>query len=107
MLMIHILVFLQYKGVNNCPIRMSGRITADVEMNSHSGIEEVPYVHKVGKPPKQDLLKEINIALKGTFILDESLKPFKDQPRKKKFVIDLQAFFPILNWGREYKSLLI
>ncbi|KAJ0614949.1 putative SLC26A/SulP transporter [Helianthus annuus] len=70
---------------------MSGRIAADVEMNSHSGIEEVPYVHKVGKPPKQDLLKEIKIVLKETVILDDSLKPFKDQPRKKKFDVPLQV----------------
>ncbi|KAI7741020.1 LOW QUALITY PROTEIN: hypothetical protein M8C21_006013 [Ambrosia artemisiifolia] len=76
---------------------MSGRIAADVEMK-----DELPYVHKVGKPPKQDLLKEIKTALKETFLSDDPLKPFKDQPRKKKFVLGLQTFFPILNWGRDY-----
>ncbi|XP_021993548.1 sulfate transporter 1.3 isoform X1 [Helianthus annuus] len=90
------------KGVNNSPTTMSGRIAAEVEMNLHPGAAELPYVHKVGKPPKQDLLKEIKTALKETFLSDDPLKPFKDQPRRKKFVLGLQAFFPILSWGRDY-----
>ncbi|KAK9069536.1 hypothetical protein SSX86_011440 [Deinandra increscens subsp. villosa] len=84
---------------------MSGRIAADVEMRESDirlGADELPYVHKVGKPPKQDLLKEIRTALKETFLSDDPLKPFKDQPRKKKFVLGLQTLFPILNWSRDY-----
>ncbi|KAK9069576.1 hypothetical protein SSX86_011480 [Deinandra increscens subsp. villosa] len=84
---------------------MSGRIAADVEMRDSDirlGADELPYVHKVGKPPKQDLLKEIKTALKETFLSDDPLKPFKDQPRKKKFVLGLQTLFPILNWSRDY-----
>ncbi|KAI3810309.1 hypothetical protein L1987_19921 [Smallanthus sonchifolius] len=93
------------KGDNNNPTIMSGRIAADVEMKDSDirlGADELPYVHKVGKPPKQDLLKEIKTALKETFLSDDPLKPFKDQPKKKKFVLGLQTFFPILNWGRDY-----
>ncbi|XP_076899960.1 sulfate transporter 1.3-like [Bidens hawaiensis] len=84
---------------------MSGRISADIELKdsgSHLGQDELPYVHKVGKPPKQDLLKEIKTALKETFLSDDPLKPFKDQPRRRKFVLGLQTFFPILNWAQDY-----
>ncbi|KAC9735356.1 hypothetical protein E3N88_45324 [Mikania micrantha] len=89
---------------------MSGRIATDYEikdsgnrnMSASYTEAELPYVHKVGKPPKQDLLKEIKTTLKETFLSDDPLKPFKDQPRKKKFVLGLQAFFPILSWSRDY-----
>ncbi|CAA6664443.1 unnamed protein product [Spirodela intermedia] len=30
------------------------------------------------------------------------LRPFKDQPKRKKIILGLQAFFPILDWGRRY-----
>ncbi|MFS8019654.1 putative SLC26A/SulP transporter [Helianthus anomalus] len=90
---------------------MSGRIAADIEMKDSGvrnisilGVDEVPYVHKVGKPQKQDLLNEIITALKETFLSDDPLNPFKDQPQKKRFILALQAFFPILKWGRDYSS---
>ncbi|KAK1440294.1 hypothetical protein QVD17_06119 [Tagetes erecta] len=89
-------------GYNTNPTTMSGRIASDVELDSRMEANELPYVHKVGKPPKQDLLKEIKTALKETFLSDDPLKPFKDQPKKKKFVLGLQTLFPILSWGRDY-----
>uniref|UniRef100_A0A5B7A2L8 Putative sulfate transporter 1.2-like n=1 Tax=Davidia involucrata TaxID=16924 RepID=A0A5B7A2L8_DAVIN len=64
--------------------------------------ENLPYVHKVGVPPKQDLLKEFRATLKETFLPDDPLRPFKDQPRSKKLVLGLQTVFPILEWGRNY-----
>ncbi|KAK6916047.1 SLC26A/SulP transporter domain [Dillenia turbinata] len=64
--------------------------------------ENLPYVHKVGVPPKQNFFKEIGATLKETFFADEPLRPFKDQPRSRKFVLGLQTVFPILQWGREY-----
>nr|XP_043620407.1 sulfate transporter 1.3-like [Erigeron canadensis] len=95
---------------NKNPATMSGRISAYAETNesdtkngtSHPQSDELPYVHKVGKPPKQDLLKEIKTALKETFLSDDPLKPFKDQPKKRKLVLGLQTLFPILSWGQEY-----
>ncbi|KAI3752838.1 hypothetical protein L2E82_24876 [Cichorium intybus] len=100
------------KGDFKNPTTMSGRVAADMEMKDsdikslpsarHQTDEILPYVHKVGKPPKQDLLKEIKTALKETFLSDDPLKPFKDQPRKKKLVLGFQTLFPILEWGRDY-----
>ena len=87
---------------------MSGIVAPDVEMKDsddwslpslrHQN-DELPYVHKVGKPPKQDLLKEIKTALKENFLSDD---PFKDQPRKRKLVLGFQTLFPILQWSRDY-----
>ncbi|KAI3509383.1 hypothetical protein L1887_24614 [Cichorium endivia] len=90
---------------------MSGRIGADVELkdsdikslpSSFHQTDDLPYVHKVGRPPKQDLLKEIKTGLKETFLSDDPLKPFKGQPPKRKLVLGFQTLFPILEWGRDY-----
>ncbi|KAL2490994.1 Sulfate transporter 1.3 [Abeliophyllum distichum] len=64
--------------------------------------ENLPYVHKVGVPPKQSLLKEITYTLKETFFHDDPLRPFKDQSSSRKLVLGIQSIFPILDWGRHY-----
>ncbi|KAJ8771918.1 hypothetical protein K2173_027095 [Erythroxylum novogranatense] len=61
-----------------------------------------PYMHKVGVPPKQNLFKEFSHTVKETFFADDPLRPFKDQSRSKKFILGIQAVFPILEWGRSY-----
>ncbi|XVE66519.1 hypothetical protein DITRI_Ditri08aG0085800 [Diplodiscus trichospermus] len=90
---------------------MSHRVTDELgfkEMDSDSfsspqrNSENLPYVHKVGVPPKQNLLKEIACTLKETFFADDPLRHFKDQPRSRKFLLGLQAVFPIFEWGRHY-----
>ncbi|KAL5787607.1 hypothetical protein ACOSP7_004556 [Xanthoceras sorbifolium] len=64
--------------------------------------ENLSYVHKVGVPPKQNLFKEFTSTVKETFCADDPLRPFKDQPRSRKFVLGLQTLFPILDWARDY-----
>ncbi|KAF8411508.1 hypothetical protein HHK36_004060 [Tetracentron sinense] len=64
--------------------------------------EKLSYVHKVGVPPKQNLLTEFTATVKETFFADDPLRPFKNQPRLKKFILFLQAIFPILEWGKDY-----
>lgn len=89
---------------------MSARVGVDVEwkdsdtnsLPSFHQTDDLPYVHKVGKPPKQDLLKEIKTGLKETFLSDDPLKPFKGQSKKRKLVLGFQTLFPILEWGRDY-----
>ncbi|KAF4383449.1 hypothetical protein G4B88_000149 [Cannabis sativa] len=56
----------------------------------------------LGKPPKQNLLKEIITAAKETFFSDDPLRSFKDKPKSKKFVLGVQAVFPIIGWARNY-----
>ncbi|XAR53070.1 hypothetical protein NMG60_11021469 [Bertholletia excelsa] len=90
---------------------MSGRVNDEIEAgvidiikasSSHCSSDNLPHVHKVGVPPKQNLFKEFISTLKETFFHDEPLRPFKDQPRSRKLVLGLQTFFPILEWGRNY-----
>ena len=70
--------------------------------SSRRNSENLPYIHKVGVPPKQNLLKEIAATVKETFFADDPLRHFKDQSRSRKIVLGLQAVFPILEWGRHY-----
>ncbi|KAD6796709.1 hypothetical protein R6Q59_019524 [Mikania micrantha] len=63
---------------------------------------QTPYIHKIGAPPKPDLLKEFKTTLKETFFPDDPLRSFKDQPKSRKIILSLQAIFPILEWGRSY-----
>ncbi|KAJ9167053.1 hypothetical protein P3X46_021735 [Hevea brasiliensis] len=70
--------------------------------SSHPQTPNSPHTHKVGIPPKQNLLKEIKATVKETFFADDPLRPFKDQPRSKKFILGIQTIFPILEWGRSY-----
>lgn len=69
---------------------------------SHQNAQNAPYVYKVGVPPKQNLFKEFTDTMKETFFSDDPLRPFKDQTRSRKFVLGMQAVFPILEWGRNY-----
>lgn len=59
-------------------------------------------IHKVGVPPRQNLFKEFSSTVKETFFADDPLRPFKDQPRSRKFILGIQALFPIFEWGRHY-----
>lgn len=70
--------------------------------NSNRHPQDAPYVHKVGLPPKQNLFSEFKATAKETFFADDPLRPFKDQPGSKKFILGLQTIFPILEWGRSY-----
>ncbi|GMI83781.1 sulfate transporter 1;3 [Hibiscus trionum] len=90
---------------------MSNRVTdvlGNKEMDvigvssSRRNSENLPHVHKVGRPPRQNLLKEIAGTVRETFFADDPLRHFKDQPRSRKFVLGFQAVFPIFEWGRHY-----
>ncbi|XP_077212940.1 sulfate transporter 1.3-like [Tasmannia lanceolata] len=69
--------------------------------STHNG-DEFPFVHKVRLPPRQKLITEFTSTVKETLFADDPFRPFKDQPRSKKFFLGLQAIFPILEWGRHY-----
>ncbi|KAH7518557.1 hypothetical protein FEM48_Zijuj09G0184200 [Ziziphus jujuba var. spinosa] len=58
--------------------------------------------YKVGVPPKQSLFEEFKSTVKETFFPDEPLRSFRDQSKSRKFVMGLEAVFPILSWGRDY-----
>ncbi|ONI35866.1 hypothetical protein PRUPE_1G558300 [Prunus persica] len=101
---------------------MSKRISDDDEVGKEADIrsgpssnrqvnptlqQEQPYphqhqVHKVGVPAKQNLFKEFRATVKETFFSDEPLRPFKDQTKRRKILLGLEALFPILRWARDY-----
>lgn len=65
--------------------------------------DDMPYVHKMGVPPKQSLVNEFKFTIKETFFHDDPLRPFKDQPKSRMCLLGIRAIFPILDWGRHYK----
>ncbi|KAL0335140.1 UNVERIFIED_CONTAM: Sulfate transporter 1.3 [Sesamum radiatum] len=71
--------------------------------SSRRHADSMPYVHKVGVPPKQSFFKEFKFTFKETFFHDNPLRPFKDHPRLKQLWLGIQAVFPILEWGRRYE----
>uniref|UniRef100_A0A7N0TVV3 STAS domain-containing protein n=1 Tax=Kalanchoe fedtschenkoi TaxID=63787 RepID=A0A7N0TVV3_KALFE len=77
----------------------NGRDSGELRGDVHS---EIPYVHRIGVPPKPNLRKEFKAGVKETFFSDDPLRPFKNQTGWKKVVIGLQTVFPILDWGRKY-----
>eukprot|EP00262_Sarcandra_glabra_P012431 TRINITY_DN31_c0_g1_i5.p1 TRINITY_DN31_c0_g1~~TRINITY_DN31_c0_g1_i5.p1 ORF type:complete len:532 (+),score=58.25 TRINITY_DN31_c0_g1_i5:105-1700(+) len=90
---------------------MGHRVSNDIETkeidivssaSSKHRTDFFPSIHKVGFPPRRKLAREFADTMKETFFADDPLRPFKDQPRSRKFVLGLQAFFPILEWGRHY-----
>nr|AUS89428.1 sulfate transporter [Sesuvium portulacastrum] len=83
--------------------------TKEVDMVSLSAsqrhqttLQQEVHHHKVGVPSKQNLFKEFTSAVKETFFADDPLRHFKDQSGSRKFVLGLQAVFPILGWGKGY-----
>ncbi|KAB1205457.1 Sulfate transporter 1.3 [Morella rubra] len=70
--------------------------------SSHHQKQNMPYVHKVGVPQKQNLFQEFKASVKETFFADDPLSPFKDQTKSRKFILGIQAIFPIFDWGRRY-----
>ncbi|XP_068313567.1 sulfate transporter 1.3-like [Pyrus communis] len=73
--------------------------------SSHNHSQGAPYIHKVGVPPKQNFFKEFSNTLKETFFSDDPLRPFKHQPKSRKFILGVQAIFPVFEWGRDYNLL--
>uniref|UniRef100_A0A5B6ZZ93 Putative sulfate transporter 1.3-like n=1 Tax=Davidia involucrata TaxID=16924 RepID=A0A5B6ZZ93_DAVIN len=70
--------------------------------SSRRQTQNLSYIHKVGVPSKQNLFKEFTATVKETLFADDPLRPFKDQPKSQKFILGMQAIFPILGWGRSY-----
>lgn len=83
---------------------MSRRISDETIRSATSSrrLESLPTQHRVGRPEKQSVWKDIGDTVKETFFPDDPLKSFKDQPLSRKFVLGLRAVFPIFDWGAHY-----
>ncbi|PIA45030.1 hypothetical protein AQUCO_01700526v1 [Aquilegia coerulea] len=58
--------------------------------------------HQVAIPPSKPFIKSFMSNLKETFFPDDPLRQFKNKPASKKFILGLQYFLPILEWGPKY-----
>lgn len=79
--------------------------TKEIDVRSLSSSQEkAPHPHKVGIPPRQNTFKEFKSVVKETFFHDDPLRCFKHQTKFRKFILGIEAVFPILNWGRNYNA---
>ncbi|XP_058738002.1 sulfate transporter 3.1-like [Vicia villosa] len=69
---------------------------------SYSSGMNVESVHRVAIPPPQPFFESLKYSMKETLFPDDPLRKFKNQPALKKFVLALQHFLPILEWGPKY-----
>lgn len=56
----------------------------------------------VAIPAPKPFLDSLKNDLKETFLPDDPLRQFKNQPSCRKITLGLQYFFPILEWGPRY-----
>ncbi|KAJ7946699.1 Sulfate transporter 1.1-like protein [Quillaja saponaria] len=89
---------------NRISDELSSKVMAEIKSSPSSRRhgDTLPYIHKVGAPPKQNIFDEIKDTFKETFFSDNPLGHFKDQTKSRKFVLSLQAVFPIFEWGKGY-----
>lgn len=103
-------VYYNFKVLTICFADCSIRLLFCKTMSNNRVVDEghgegdnSPYVHKIGVPPKQSLVKEFKFTIKETFFHDDPLREFKDQSNVRKLWLVVRSIFPILDWGRRYK----
>ncbi|XP_058226850.1 probable sulfate transporter 3.4 [Rhododendron vialii] len=64
-------------------------------------------VHKVCLPPHKTTLQKLRHRLSEIFFPDDPLHRFKNQTWLKKFLLGLQFFFPVFQWGPNYSLKLL
>ncbi|XP_059303289.1 probable sulfate transporter 3.4 [Lycium ferocissimum] len=64
-------------------------------------------VHKVCLPPHRTTFQKLRQRLSEIFFPDDPLHRFKNQTGLRKFVLGLQFFFPVFEWGPKYNLNLL
>lgn len=64
-------------------------------------------VHKVEPPPHKSTVQKLKSRLKETFFSDDPLRQFKGQSTRRKWILGVQYFFPIFEWGSHYSFRLL
>ncbi|XP_055828838.1 probable sulfate transporter 3.4 [Solanum dulcamara] len=64
-------------------------------------------VHKVCLPPHRTTFQKLQHRLSEIFFPDDPLHRFKNQTTLRKFVLGLQFFFPVFEWGPKYNLMLL
>ena len=81
----------------------------DHALDLESSLSHAPRleIHKVSRPQDKTTLQAIKQRLGEVFFSDDPLHQFKNQSPFKKFILALQYFFPIFQWGSEYTLKLL
>ncbi|KAF3326408.1 High affinity sulfate transporter 2 [Carex littledalei] len=78
-------------------------ISSDISSKPrHVGNDNSSHGHKVEVPRRNNLLRDFSATTKELFFHDDPLYEFKDQPKRKKLLLGIQSFFPIVGWARDY-----
>lgn len=64
-------------------------------------------IHRVCLPPKRSTLLKLKHRLSEIFFPDNPLHMFKNQTWLKKFILGLQYFLPVFQWGPNYSLSLL
>ncbi|OEL23960.1 putative sulfate transporter 3.4 [Dichanthelium oligosanthes] len=64
-------------------------------------------MHKVSLPEPRTAAKALRQRLAEVFFPDDPLHQFKNQSSARRFILALQYFFPIFQWGSEYNPRLL
>ncbi|GMI70269.1 sulfate transporter 3;1 [Hibiscus trionum] len=58
--------------------------------------------YRVPVPPSKPFLKSLQTSLKEAFFPDDPFRQFKNQPTRRKLLLGLQYFIPVLEWAPRY-----
>ncbi|MCD9637683.1 putative sulfate transporter 3.4 [Datura stramonium] len=64
-------------------------------------------VHKVCLPPYRTTFQKLRHRLSEIFFPDDPLHRFKNQTGLRRFVLGIEFFFPVLEWGPKYNVKLL
>lgn len=84
----------------------SGNANDGAEASSSSGSGQSNGVHKVCLPPQRTTFQKLRHRLAEIFFPDDPLHRFKNQTTLRKFVLGLQFFLPVFEWGPKYNLML-
>lgn len=85
----------------------SGNTNDGTEASSSSSSSQPNGVHKVCLPPHRTTFQKLRHRLSEIFFPDDPLHKFKNQTALRKFVLGLQFFFPVFEWGPKYNLMLL
>ncbi|KAG5619088.1 hypothetical protein H5410_018912 [Solanum commersonii] len=85
----------------------SGNTNDGTEASSSSSSSQSNGVHKVCLPPHRTTFQKLRHRLSEIFFPDDPLHRFKNQTTLRKFVLGLQFFFPVFEWGPKYNLMLL
>ncbi|RZC71683.1 hypothetical protein C5167_034861 [Papaver somniferum] len=79
----------------------------ETSIRVNTGSSSTMEIHKVCLPPNKTTFQSIKHNFSEIFFPDDPLHKFKNQKPFTKFLLGLQYFFPIFQWGSDYSLKLL